>query len=359
MFDKSIGSGTYLQNDILFLLNKTNIVETPVNQKEIEIQLNKKHYSEMISREESPSKEYMDLYQDALAINKERFASNILSLSKSISKYLDSEITLVSLVRAGVPIGVLLNRVLQNEKRKVNHYGISIIRDKGIDRHALNFILERHAPESIIFIDGWTGKGAIANELEASLSNDTRFKTKPKLAVLTDPCGRAWLSAGHDDWVIPCGFLGSIVSGLVSRSIWKGDHEPHACMINDHLRQADISLKFINVIEKEVAKIKYLKEIEPLTDINRIYIQNSALQVIAEVAQKYNIQNLNRIKPGISEATRAVLRRAPERIILGKTNNNDIKALKYLANQRNVKIERSLVDLGPYQVITLIKGINE
>lgn len=44
------------------------------------------------------------------------------------------------------------------------HYGISIIRDRGIDTTALEMIERRHGPRGIVFVDGWTRKGAMILE---------------------------------------------------------------------------------------------------------------------------------------------------------------------------------------------------
>ena len=48
--------------------------------------------------------------------------------------------------------------------------------------------------------------------------NDADFayhngNTDPRLVVLADPCGRAWLAASAEDWLIPSGILGATVSG--------------------------------------------------------------------------------------------------------------------------------------------------
>ncbi len=68
------------------------------------------------------------------------------------------------------------------------HYGISIIRDRGIiDNEALSWIEQRHGTEGIVFVDGWTGKGAITNELIRSLAGREGFPAQPHLVVLADP----------------------------------------------------------------------------------------------------------------------------------------------------------------------------
>jgi hypothetical protein len=79
-------------------------------------------------------------------------------------------VILVSLVRAGVPLGVLLKHQLE-KTQPCFHYGISIIRDRGLDLAALNAIIRQHGADNIVFVDGWTGKGAICRQLTQSLSS--------------------------------------------------------------------------------------------------------------------------------------------------------------------------------------------
>ena len=67
---------------------------------------------------------------------------------------------------------------------EVFHYSVSIIRDRGIDPIALDYILNRHSPESLLFVDGWTAKGAIAKELHRSIedyNNKRSSNLNPKL----------------------------------------------------------------------------------------------------------------------------------------------------------------------------------
>ena len=86
----------------------------------------------------------------------------------------------------------LLSNVLQ---RQTAHYSVSIIRDRGIDLVALEHILAAgHASESIVFIDGWTGKGVISRELEATIAQfNARRGTAIDggLYVLSDLAGSA------------------------------------------------------------------------------------------------------------------------------------------------------------------------
>ena len=61
---------------------------------------------------------------------------------------------LVSLARAGTPVGVVLQHILSRHyQQPIAHFSISIIRDRGIDTNALEYILQQgFAPEQMVFI---------------------------------------------------------------------------------------------------------------------------------------------------------------------------------------------------------------
>ena len=70
------------------------------------------------------------------------------------------------------------------------HYAVSIVRGRGIDRIAMRYLAAHHDPASVVFVDGWTGKGAIARELTAALTSRCRAggpEFSDDLAVLADP----------------------------------------------------------------------------------------------------------------------------------------------------------------------------
>ena len=77
---------------------------------------------------------------------------------------------LVSLARAGTPVGVLMRRWAQHRHGlDLPHYAVSIVRGRGIDANALRWLAAHHDPADVVFVDGWTGKGAITRELAAAL----------------------------------------------------------------------------------------------------------------------------------------------------------------------------------------------
>ncbi|QAV22578.1 cysteine protease StiP family protein [Proteus hauseri] len=357
MMDHKPFSGSYLSGDVDFLLQPVNIEMTPVEIKEELIQSGKLHYSDMLSQEPEPTQWHLDLFEKALETGASRLANEVVMLAKAlIQRFGDTPIILTSLVRAGVPLGVMLQQTLRKMGKNSYHYGISIIRDRGIDTQALSWIEERHGTQGIVFVDGWTGKGAITGELIRSLSGREGYPAQPRLVVLADPCGCAWLSASDEDWLIPFGIMGAPVSGLISRSIWtqQGFHGFVNCQ---HLKQYECSRYLVDTVAKSIDKLDI-----PNVDIATFKEQQSDLKklsenVVSSLAKKYDISNINRIKPGIAEATRAVLRRVPDHVLVRKITDPDVALLVYLAQEKNIAVIEAGDAIGQYRAVTIIKKV--
>lgn len=348
-------SGSYLADDVEFLLQVLTIPTVNVLEKERLIQTGQKHYSQMLSEEPRPSVLHQQLYQQALAKGALRFAQDIQALALAVAPLaINQSVCLVSFVRAGLPIAIALKRALQRLGVSASHYGISIIRDKGLDRHALDDVLARHSPKSVFFVDGWTGKGAIAQELAQSLLAYPQLQNR--LITLADPCGKAWLAASAEDWLIPSGVLGATVSGLVSRSVLT-EQGFHGCMPCLHLADVDVSQDFIEHIDQQVAHLPTAVAAQPWTTVQAQHLQQQSQQVIDYFAHQYTVTNINRIKVGIAEATRAVMRRVPEKVFVRSYQDSDVALLLHLAQQTGVKIEEAGQDLAQYRALTIIRSM--
>lgn len=350
-------SGSYDPSDVQILLKPVDIDPTPVNEKELLIQSGAKHYSEMLSAEKVPDERYMALYAEALARNASRLKMDIHHLAARITTrpQTNRECVVVSLARAGTPIGVLLKRELERIGITTHHYSVSIIRGRGIDENALRFIKERHGVETTLFVDGWTGKGAITKQLLGSLrENDLGFEAF--LAVIADPAGRAHLAATTEDYVIPSGLLNGIASGLISRSVLNDDvvgpGDFHACRYMSEFAHADISAAFIHAIESAPTLSDRLPDWTP---VSAAAAQASCERMLRELMAKDDVGDVNRIKPGIAEATRAILRRVPDKLCLSDLNDPEVQHMIHIANQSGVPIERR--DLFTYRAVTIIKKV--
>lgn len=350
--------GSYLPGDIQFLLRPVQLEMTPVDVKEKLIQSGARHYSDMLSQEPAPTGHHLDLFARALDAGAARMAREVVMLANALIRHCgDRPVVLVSLVRAGVPLGVMLHHAIQAQGKTSHHYGISIIRDRGIDTAALALIEKRHGTDGIVFVDGWTGKGAISGELSAALRGRPGYPELPRLVVLADPCGCAWLSASDDDWLIPFGIMGATVSGLVSRSIW-AEHGLHGFVHCEHLRQFDCSRALVETVARRRQRL----DAAAIPAAQWHYAANAPLRdksraVVASLAQRFAVDSVNRIKPGIAEATRAVLRRVPDHVLVRQADDPDVALLVYLAEKKRIAI-RSVGDaIGQYRAVTIIKKV--
>lgn len=348
-------SGSYDPADVTFLLKPVRLAPTPVAEKERLIQSGARHYSEMISAEKLPSAAYLEVFRRALARNKTRFARDVAALAARLAAR-PGGVTLVSLARAGTPVGVLLARALG-----VPHYSVSIIRDRGIDDVALRFILERHAAASVVFVDGWTGKGVIARELAAAVAAfnaRTGAGLDAGLWAVADLCGAAAVAATTDDYLIPSAVLGATVSGLVSRSILNADvvgpGDFHACLYYDEFAPHDLSRAFVDEVSAEMTR----QPSPPPADVagRGADLRRASRGFLAAVRERTGVRDPNHVKPGIGEATRVLLRRVPDRVIVRDPHSPDVEHLLVLAREKNVPVETD--PALPYAAAALIKELD-
>lgn len=349
-------SGSYDPDDVHFLMKPVALAPTDVAAKERLIQSGARHYSEMVPRESVPGEAYLALYCDALARNGARLARDVTDLAGALAER-RKRVVIASLARAGTPIGVLLRRALGRLGVKADHYSLSIIRDRGIDREALRRIAALHDPRDVVFVDGWTGKGAIAGELRASLAGGgTGFA--PFLAVVADPAGQADLAATGEDYLIPSGILNAIVSGLVSRSILNeslvGPGDLHACVHHRHLAPHDLSRAFVDAVDA----LARAERPRPLarTGAGRGEAASACEDLMARLMREHEVADRNRIKPGIAEATRAVLRRLPDRLLVRDPEDPDVRHLLLLARERGLALGPLPAD-SRYRAVTIIQEV--
>jgi len=64
----------------------------------------------------------------------------------------------------------------------------------------------------------------------------------------------------------------------------------------------------------------------------------------------------NRIKPGIAEATRALLRRMPERLLVRDRDDPDVAHLLHLAERGGVPVS-GLGDDSRYRAVAIIRSL--
>lgn len=345
---------SYLAEDITILLKDVTGMIAPEDTlaREEKIQ-GGVHYSEMLPMEYQPSESYLALYEQSLKGAAKLTAEGIKIVAEKIWALKGQGVVLVSLVRAGLPVGILIKHYLERQYGvKVPHYGVSIIRGRGIDHEAMAYILARHKGEDLQFVDGWTGKGAILRELEESLAG---YGVSAELAVLADPAWMTDLCGTHEDFLIPSACLNATVSGLISRSILnqalikQGDF--HGAVYYGHLAGEDQSYAFISTVEEQWANLDSCLPIEPIAG------KQTGMGEVQEIAQAFGIADINMVKPGIGETTRVLLRRVPWKILINpKARPEQVAHILRLAKEKEVPV----VDypLAVYNACGLIKNLS-
>lgn len=348
---------SYLPGDVDILLKDiTGLVEPlPVSEREAKIQSGI-HYCEMLPWEYKPSSNYMKAYENALQNYAKPTAIAVGVIAEKLYAKKGNNLVLVSLARAGIPIGVLIKRYLFYKYRvQVQHYAISIIRGRGIDKNAMDYILSTHSPEDIQFVDGWIGKGAILTQLKEALLDYPNVSSD--IAVVSDPANLTDLCGTHEDILIASSCLNATVTGLISRTFLRSDiigpSDFHGAAFYETLKEQDLSLEFVQRIEKEFV---YDYSIDSM---DSDFVSGSV--VVAKIAEEYGIDDINFIKPGIGEATRVLLRRVPWKIIVNEKyeNADELRHIYQLAAEKNVTCEISRVNLGNYKVCGIIKKLSD
>jgi hypothetical protein len=346
---KSAVIGSYSPDDVIFLLKDlSNIMEEDkLETREKAIQLGR-HYSEMLPIEYKPSEQYLSLFYQSLHDYKRRVARAVGIVAEQLLKLKGNDFILVSLARAGTPIGILIKRYLAYKYNlDLPHYSISIIRGRGIDQNAVQYIMTKHSNKPIQFIDGWTGKGAISKELTKAckeLQKQYSELIDDRLAVLADPGHCAPIYGTREDFLIPSACLNSTVSGLVSRTVLNDQYiketDFHGAKFYKELEEEDVSLQYIDTITAEFEHV--VEEVEAgLKEVEESYQKPTwaGLKEVEEMQKDYKISDINHIKPGVGETTRVLLRRVPWKILVKNKENPDLQHILYLANERHVPIE--------------------
>lgn len=344
--------GSYLPEDVTVLLKDISGLVTPLGTLEREAMIQSGvHYSEMLPLEYKPSDAYLEAFHIALRHHAAITARAVASVAQKIYLAKGEGAALVSLARAGTPIGVLIKRYLARRYGvSVAHYTISIIRGKGIDKNAMAYILERHAPESIQFVDGWTGKGAIQRQLVEAMKDYPEVSSG--LAVLSDPANISECCGTHEDFLIASSCLNSTVSGLLSRTFWRadiiGEGDFHGAHFYSDLADEDLTYHFIDEIEKHFTyEEPLLEEIAP---------NQTGLDEARKICSEFNVSDINFVKPGIGETTRVLLRRAPWKVLVHSLDDEEYLGHIYqLAAEKNIEVVE--FPLENYKACGIIKNL--
>jgi hypothetical protein len=355
---------SYAPEEVGWLLQDLSDVslEAPTEEREEAIQSGGAHYAESLPVEYQPSEQYQELFHAALGASAARIARAVGAVTELVLAERSPRPVLVSLARAGTPVGVLMRRWARfRHGLELPHYAVSIVRGRGIDANALRWLADHHDPADIVFVDGWTGKGAITRELAQAVaefeesSGVTGFD--PEIAVLADPGSCVRTYGTREDFLIPSACLNSTVSGLVSRTVLRADlvgpHDFHGAKFYRELAGSDVSGVFLDTVSARFPEIADGVEVavKELLAGDRTPTW-AGWAAVERISEQYGIHDVNLVKPGVGETTRVLLRRVPWRILARAGAGADLDHIRMLAAQRGVPVEE--VDELPYSCVGLI-----
>lgn len=349
---------SYAPEDVGWLLQDFSDVEleAPTEEREEAIQAGGAHYAESLPVEYQPSPQYQQLYQSALDDSAARIARAVGTVTETVLAERSPSPVLVSLARAGTPVGVLMRRWAQvRHGLDLPHYAVSIVRGRGIDANALRWIAAHHDPADVVFVDGWTGKGAITRELREALAEFEGFN--PEIVVLADPGSCVETYGTREDFLIPSACLNSTVSGLISRTVLRSDlvgpADFHGGKFYRELAGADVSVDFVDTVAARFDEVADAvdEEVKELLAADRTPTWEG-WAAVERISEEYGIHDVNLVKPGVGETTRVLLRRVPWKILAQRGAGPDLDHVRLLAEQRGVPVEE--VDGLPYTCVGLI-----
>ncbi|MER7927844.1 phosphoribosyltransferase [Streptomyces sp. NPDC096057] len=355
---------SYAPDEVGWLLQDLSDVtlEAPTEEREEAIQSGGAHYAESLPVEYQPSEQYQQLFHTALDEAADRLALAVGAVTELVLAERSPHPVLVSLARAGTPVGVLMRRWAQHRHGlDLPHYAVSIVRGRGIDANALRWLAAHHDPADVVFVDGWTGKGAITRELTEAIrefeESDGITGFDPEIAVLADPGSCVRTYGTREDFLIPSACLNSTVSGLISRTVLRSDlvgpHDFHGAKFYRELAGADVSVDFLDAVAARFPEVSDAVTVlaKELLAADRTPTWEG-WAAVERISEEYGIHDVNLVKPGVGETTRVLLRRVPWKILARAGAGADLDHVRLLAEQRGVPVEE-VAEL-PYTCVGLI-----
>lgn len=300
-----------------------------------------------------PEEEHQELFEEALSASAQRIAYAVGLVTEQVLARRGQDAVLVSLVRAGVPIGVLMRRWAQRvHGLDLPHYAISLVHGRGIDQTALAYLAAHHDPGRVMFVDGWSGTGAIARELAASVekANATLHAHlaspfSPELAVLADPGRSVSVYGTREDYLIPSACLGSTASGLVSRPVLDDDrvgpNDFHGAVFQADLASADVSKKLIDTVAARFPIVRTKVMLDIGARLGGDHTPTWAgWDAVEEAAEKFADGDLGVVEAGVGDTVRLLLHGEASAILVNPAGDAELGPVKKLAAARDVPLER-------------------
>lgn len=113
-----------------------------------------------------------------------------------------------------------------------------------------------------------------------------------------------------------------------------GENDFHGAVYYEKLMNEDRTYEFISTVEKFFNLQDYI-------EVKNVNPEINGLEEVKMLADKYGIQNINFIKPGIGETTRVLLRRIPWKILISREHltSNELELVFQLAKEKRFRLK--------------------
>lgn len=300
--------------------------------------------------EDVPPQERTDFFRRHARLLARRTAEAVGVVAELAYRNRGDALVLASIIRAGVPIGVLLRRwLLWRYDLDVPHYAISVVPGDGIDPVALSWLAEHHDAPGVQFIDGWTGRGSITLEVAASVDAHNRKEQSgfdPEVAVLVDFGECASLFGTREDFLVALASVDVITVGCTSRTIlnpeWvkteAGQHFHGAADWRHEFGPFDQSRWYVDLVAAEFTKAQ-----DAVDERVRDRLTSPAPQVTfagrpeaVRAGAKYGVRDLEFVRPGVGETTRLLIRDPDPLLVVRDLDSPAVAPVLELAATRGI-----------------------
>ena len=266
-------------------------------------------------------------FQAALESSAVRIAHAVGTLTEQVLKLRGNAPVLVSLARAGTPVGILMKRwAWEVHGLKLPHYAVSIVRGLGIDQTALGYLAPGTARRTHVRgrLDRQGGHRPRTRRRRRTLRKDRRAAFRPDLAVLADP------GALRPDLRHPGGLSRPLglpeLDGLrprLTHRLQQGADRPRrfprrqVLLANSPAATSPatswtaVTAQFPGVRDGSCGSGPRPSDIAGLPDADW-----SGWAAVEEISRSFGINNVNLVKPGVGETTRVLLRRVPWKVLV-------------------------------------------
>ena len=147
-------------------------------------------------------------------------------------------------------------------------------------------------------------------------------------------------------------FWNATVSGLLSRTFYRpdiiGPGDFHGAVFYGELKSRDLTYPFIDAVAG-CFTLEYRREED------RVFSRSAEAEV-DDICARFGIKDRNLVKPGIGEATRVLLRRAPWKVLVRDLHDEEhLGHLYQLAREKNVPLVE--YPLEHYRACGLIRSL--